>query len=76
MFVRLCTIAFFAPRELKFWHAEWLGIWVPVRYLQCCGLRIGFNPDLGFYLNADQDPGSQTSAEPCDPDLRKVEFLF
>ena len=40
----------------------------------CCGpvllIRIGFNadpdPEQAFYVNADQDPGSQTNAGP-DP---------
>jgi hypothetical protein len=40
----------------------------------CCGsvllIRIGFNsdpdPEQAFYVNADQDPGSQTNADP-DP---------
>ncbi len=41
----------------------------------------GFNPDPGFYLNADPDPGSQTKihADP-DPDQtsksQKVDFYM
>jgi hypothetical protein len=31
-------------------------------------IRIGFNtdPDPAFYLDADQGPGSQTNADPCE----------
>ncbi len=44
-----------------------------MRYLFLCPvfrIRIGFNVDPGpaFYLNADSDPGSQTTNADPDPD--------
>jgi hypothetical protein len=33
------------------------------------GLTADPDQDPAFYFNADPDPGSQTNANPCDPDL-------